>query len=43
MNPSGEMRVVFIFDLWHPDLAEAERAAVAALIAADGQGGNAGL
>jgi aspartyl/asparaginyl beta-hydroxylase (cupin superfamily) len=32
MNPSDELRVVFIFDLWHPDLSEAEREAVAALI-----------
>jgi len=36
MNPSDELRIVFIFDLWHPDLGAAERAAVAALIAADG-------
>ena len=32
MNPSEQLRVVFIFDLWHPDLRPAERAAVAAMI-----------
>jgi aspartyl/asparaginyl beta-hydroxylase (cupin superfamily) len=32
MNPSDELRVVFIFDVWHPDLGEVEREAVAALI-----------
>jgi aspartyl/asparaginyl beta-hydroxylase (cupin superfamily) len=40
-NPSDELRVVFIFDVWHPDLSPTERAAVAALIsssAAAGQG-----
>ena len=35
LNPTDQLRVVFIFDVWHPDLAEAERAAVAALIEAD--------
>ena len=40
MNPTDELRVVFIFDVWHPDLGEAERKAVAALIAAEsGTGG----
>ncbi|MCL6730093.1 aspartyl/asparaginyl beta-hydroxylase domain-containing protein [Sphingomonas hankyongi] len=33
MNPSDELRVVFIFDIWHPDLSEVEREAVAALLA----------
>jgi len=33
MNPSDELRVVFIFDVWHPDLTDAERDAVAALLA----------
>jgi aspartyl/asparaginyl beta-hydroxylase (cupin superfamily) len=32
MNPTDELRVVFIFDVWHPDLSELERKAVAALI-----------
>jgi hypothetical protein len=35
MNPSDQLRVVFIFDLWHPDLSEVERGAVRALIEAD--------
>lgn len=35
MNPSDQLRVVFIFDLWHPDLRPIEREAVAALIASD--------
>jgi aspartyl/asparaginyl beta-hydroxylase (cupin superfamily) len=32
MNPTDELRVVFIFDVWHPDLSELEQKAVAALI-----------
>ena len=36
MNPSSELRVVFIFDIWHPDLSEVERDAITALIGADG-------
>ena len=35
LNPSDELRVVFIFDVWHPDLSEVERGAVRALIEAD--------
>ncbi|HEX5239179.1 MAG TPA: aspartyl/asparaginyl beta-hydroxylase domain-containing protein, partial [Sphingomicrobium sp.] len=35
-NPTDELRVVLIFDVWHPDLTPAEREAVAALIAATG-------
>lgn len=39
-NPSDQLRVVLIFDLWHPDLSPAEQRAVSALIgseaAADG-------
>ena len=35
-NPTGELRVVFIFDVWHPDLSEIEREAAAALISASG-------
>lgn len=35
-NPSDQLRVVLIFDIWHPDLTAIEREAVAALIAADG-------
>jgi aspartyl/asparaginyl beta-hydroxylase (cupin superfamily) len=37
LNPSAELRVVFIFDVWHPDLSDVERAAVRALIEADGR------
>lgn len=36
MNPSDELRVVFIFDVWHPDLSAVEREAVAALIGSEG-------
>jgi aspartyl/asparaginyl beta-hydroxylase (cupin superfamily) len=36
LNPSDQLRVVFIFDVWHPDLSNAEREAVTALIEADG-------
>lgn len=43
MNPSNELRVLFIFDLWHPDLSGVEREAVRALIEADGAPGAAGL
>ena len=35
-NPSDRLRVVMIFDLWHPDLSAVERRAIAAMIAADG-------
>jgi ornithine lipid ester-linked acyl 2-hydroxylase len=34
LNPSAALRVVFIVDTWHPDLSGAERAAVAAVLAA---------
>ncbi len=36
-NRSSTMRVVLIFDLWHPGLTEAERAAVAELVVALGE------
>jgi aspartyl/asparaginyl beta-hydroxylase (cupin superfamily) len=39
-NPTDELRVVFIFDIWHPDLSEIERNAVAALIGSAGTGGD---
>lgn len=32
LNPSDQLRVVFIFDVWAPELTEVEREAVAALI-----------
>jgi len=38
MNPSDQLRVVFIFDVWHPDLSAVERDAVRALIEAGGSG-----
>ena len=38
-NPSDELRVVFIFDVWHPDLSAVERDAVAALISASSAAG----
>jgi aspartyl/asparaginyl beta-hydroxylase (cupin superfamily) len=39
MNPSDQLRVVFIFDVWHPDLSPVEQEAVAALVGADGATG----
>ena len=35
MNPSDKLRVVLIFDIWHPALDDDEKAGIAALIAAD--------
>lgn len=35
-NPSDDLRVVLIFDVWHPDLSDVECEAVAALIGASG-------
>jgi aspartyl/asparaginyl beta-hydroxylase (cupin superfamily) len=36
-NPSDQLRVVLIFDVWHPDLSPVEQTAIAAMIAvADG-------
>ena len=37
LNPSDQLRVVFICDIWHPALDAAERAGIAAVIAAGGQ------
>jgi hypothetical protein len=37
MNPSDQLRVVFICDIWHPALDEAERPGIAAVIGAGGQ------
>lgn len=39
LNPTDQLRVVFIFDVWHPDLSPVERAAVKALIEAEGAAG----
>jgi aspartyl/asparaginyl beta-hydroxylase (cupin superfamily) len=36
LNPTDELRVVFIFDVWHPDLSAVEREAIAALIGSSG-------
>ena len=36
LNPTSELRVVFIFDIWHPDLSATERDAVTALIGSEG-------
>jgi len=40
-NPSDELRVVFICDVWHPDLSPVEREAVAVLISSSGKAGQA--
>lgn len=37
-NPSGELRVVFIFDVWHGGLSAAEQDAVRAIMAASDMG-----
>jgi Aspartyl/Asparaginyl beta-hydroxylase len=41
MNPTDQLRVVFIFDVWHPDLSPVERDAIAALIGCRGSLGQA--
>lgn len=43
LNPTDQLRVVFIFDVWHPDLGEVEREAVTALIGAEGGTGGQAL
>jgi hypothetical protein len=35
-NPSDQLRVVFIFDVWHPGLSEVEREAVRRVVACEG-------
>ncbi len=40
-NPSGELRIVFIIDIWHPGLSATEREAVRLMLEADA--GGAGL
>jgi hypothetical protein len=35
-NPSDQLRVVFIFDVWHPGLSEIEREAVRRVVACEG-------
>jgi aspartyl/asparaginyl beta-hydroxylase (cupin superfamily) len=39
LNPTDQLRVVFIFDVWHPDLTALEREAVTALIESEGKSG----
>lgn len=34
-NPSDQLRIVFIFDVWHPDLSDVERDAVRRVIASE--------
>ena len=41
LNPTDQLRVVFIFDVWHPDLSEIEREAVTALVEAEGRAASA--
>jgi aspartyl/asparaginyl beta-hydroxylase (cupin superfamily) len=43
MNPSDELRVVLIFDVWRPELEPIERQAIAAAIEAETPGREAGL
>ncbi len=43
LNPSDQLRIVFIFDVWHPDLTAVEREAVVALFAAEGGAPPGGL
>ncbi|MFP5329240.1 MAG: aspartyl/asparaginyl beta-hydroxylase domain-containing protein [Alphaproteobacteria bacterium] len=33
-NPSGELRIILLFDVWRPELTEAERGAISAIFAA---------
>jgi aspartyl/asparaginyl beta-hydroxylase (cupin superfamily) len=40
-NPSDQLRVVFIFDVWHPGLSDVERDAVCRVIASEGGVDNA--
>lgn len=34
MNETDELRIIMIFDIWHPDISPAERAAISTLIGA---------
>ena len=40
-NPTDQLRVVFIFDVWHPGLSEVERDAVRRVVATEGGVDNA--
>jgi aspartyl/asparaginyl beta-hydroxylase (cupin superfamily) len=37
LNPSDQLRVVFIFDIWNPELTQIEREAVAAMIGTEAE------
>jgi aspartyl/asparaginyl beta-hydroxylase (cupin superfamily) len=39
-NPSDQLRVVFIFDVWHPGLSEVEREAVRRVVGCEGRADN---
>jgi aspartyl/asparaginyl beta-hydroxylase (cupin superfamily) len=43
MNPTDQLRIILIFDVWHPELSEKERDAVAALVASENQQASAAL
>lgn len=43
MNPTDRLRIVFIFDVWQPQLSPLERQAVAALVASEGGAPSTGL
>lgn len=43
LNPSDELRIVFIFDVWNPELSAVEREGVAALIGTTNAGAAGGL
>jgi aspartyl/asparaginyl beta-hydroxylase (cupin superfamily) len=43
LNPSDRLRVVLIFDVWHPDLTPCEQDAIAAAIASEGTATDGGL
>ena len=38
-NPSDQLRVVFIFDIWHPGLSDVERSAVRKVVQSEGSSG----
>ena len=39
LNPTDQLRVVFIFDIWHPDLGAVEREAITALMESEERSG----
>jgi len=43
MNPTDELRIILIFDVWHPQLSPLEREAVSALVASEGGAPSEGL